>query len=308
MPTVRFEQLFDPDFSKASARNQIDAALNLIEEVRNYGLWLFARCSNRPEGGDENLAILSLYYHLIEMLDAIGVLIEECTAAPARLQLRAIFETLLGIEFILQADTVRRAHAYLVVDILNRIEFYETLDSGTEAGRLFQIAIASDPDCSRMRLPSPKREAIANLKRDLTAPLFAEAFMEYQSASRRHLEWYQLFGGPNDLRELAKRVKHEGAYEILYGGLSQTEHATDVIQRNIVDKGGRPAVRPIRSSLEMSTIVTLAVNFAIQATRLMIRRYRPGEEARFHEWNTSEISNLWRAVASGAALARPLSS
>jgi len=58
MPTERFKQFFDPDLSKASAKERTDTALALIEEIRNYGHALFARCANRPEGGDENVAIL----------------------------------------------------------------------------------------------------------------------------------------------------------------------------------------------------------------------------------------------------------
>jgi len=114
MPTEPFKQLFDPELSKAAAKDRNAAAVALIEEIRNYGHALFARCAYRPEGGDENMAILFLYYHLIEMLDAVGILVSESAPIPAELQLRAIFEALVSLSFILKADTPRRGYAYLV--------------------------------------------------------------------------------------------------------------------------------------------------------------------------------------------------
>ena len=104
MPTDPFKQLFDLELSKAAAKERIEAAVTLLEEIRNYGHMLFARCAYRPEGGDENIAILFLYYHLLEMLDAVGVLIAESAPVPAELQVRAM----------LKADTARRARRFVV--------------------------------------------------------------------------------------------------------------------------------------------------------------------------------------------------
>ncbi len=88
MPTDQFKQLFDPDLSKVSGKERIDAGVALIEEVRNYGHALFVRCAYRPEGGDENIAILFVYYHLLEMLDAVGVLVAE--SAPPQQNFRCV--------------------------------------------------------------------------------------------------------------------------------------------------------------------------------------------------------------------------
>lgn len=114
MATSPPSKLLDRDFSKAEAREQIDAAVPLLEEVVNYGLAVFARCSVRPDGRDENAAILLPFHHLLEMIDGVQVLVAAAAPIPARLPLRSAFEALLAIEYITQADTVRRAYAYLV--------------------------------------------------------------------------------------------------------------------------------------------------------------------------------------------------
>jgi hypothetical protein len=211
MPTEPFKQLFDPELSKAAAKDRIAAAVALIEEIRNYGYALFARCAYRPEGGDENMAILFLYYHLIEMLDAVGILVSESAPIPAELQVRAIFEALVSLSFILKADTPRRGYAYLVCAFAERIRFYETLDPSIPAGQRYRQALPSDPNCAWVRPATPRPEAIDNLKSGLAQPGYAEAYAEYQRLSvRRPAEWYQLFGGANILRDMAREVGREG--------------------------------------------------------------------------------------------------
>src|SRR5260370_5609101 len=180
MPTDPFKQLFDLEVSTAAAKERIEPAVALIGEIRNYGHTLFARCAYRPEGGDENIAILFLYYHLLEMLDAVGVLIAESAPVPAELQVRAMFEALVSLSFILKADTTRRAHGYLVGPFTERIRFYETLDPSTPAGQRYRQALDSDPNCAWVRPATPRPDAIERLKSGLARPRHAEAHTDSQ--------------------------------------------------------------------------------------------------------------------------------
>lgn len=298
MPTDRFKQFFDPDLSKACAKQCIDSAVALIEETRNYGHALFARCTYRPEGGDENIAILFLFYHLLEMLDAVGILIAEAAPVPAELQVRAMFEALLALSYILQTDTVRRAHGYLVAAFAERIKVYATLDPSTPAGKRYRQALASDPYCASVRIPAPRPEAIELLKSGLAKPGYAEVYAEYEKLSeRRPADWYQLFGGPRNLRELAREVHREGTYEILYSAWSILGHGKDTLLRNLVEgRSGGPAVRAIRNPETITQTVSHAVDFAYAAIRLMIQRYRPGEEVRSAEWYVRDFRDLRFAI------------
>src|SRR3984893_17327965 len=180
MPTDPFKQLFYLELSTAAAKDRIDPAVTLLEEIRNYGHMLFARCAYRPEGGDENIPILFLYYHLLEMLDAVGVLIAESDPVPAELQVRPMFDALVSLSFILKADTARRAHRYLVGAFTERIRFCETLDPSTPAGQRYRQALESDPNCAWVRPETPRPEAIERLKSGLTQPGYAEVYAGYQ--------------------------------------------------------------------------------------------------------------------------------
>ncbi len=297
MPTKPPKGLFDPDFAKAGAKPLIEIVVNLLSEVRNYGIALFAY---RPEGADENLAILLPFFHLLEMLDAIVVLTAECAPVPARLQLRSVFEALLTIEYITQTDTIQRAHAYLLADIIDRRAFYVKQDPNTSEGREFPEALAADPDCQTMTLRDipnlPRR--IKNLDEIVAKAHYKDAFQEYLRVKgrRKFVQWYELYGGPKNRRELAAILKHSGSYEILYGALSATAHAEDAVARVLTQKEGGPAARPLRSSLEIATITSMATNFAIEAARRLIRTYRPGEEQAFEKWKAREVMPHWRRL------------
>jgi hypothetical protein len=163
MPTEPFLPLFNPELQKSLVKQRIDAAVALIGELRNHGHHLFERCADQPAGGDENMVILFLFYHLVEMLDGIGVLVSEAAIPPAQLLARAEFESLLALKYVLREDTVRRAHAYLGCDALERLEFYASLDPETEQGKKLRGAMAADPDCAHMSLPAPQPQAATAL-------------------------------------------------------------------------------------------------------------------------------------------------
>src|SRR5260370_8364215 len=137
MSTKALDSLFDPDYFKVQIRPVLDIAGPLFEELRNYGLAVLARCSYRPEGGDENLAILLPYLHLLEMLDAVQILILESSITPAKLLIRSMFEALLVLEYVSRKDTIRRGLAYLFMDIISRLKSIRTLDPTTPDGKTF---------------------------------------------------------------------------------------------------------------------------------------------------------------------------
>src|SRR5208282_887938 len=104
MPTKAPQAIYSPESIKNQARPVIELANRLLGEVLHFGLTLFGRCSSLG-GGDEDLPILFVYQHLLEMLDSVAVQISECAPSPAALQLRAMFEALLTLEYITRDKT-----------------------------------------------------------------------------------------------------------------------------------------------------------------------------------------------------------
>ena len=196
-----------------------------------------------------------------------------------------------------------------MIDIIERLDFYDKLDPSTPQGQGFQKALASDADCKHMRPPAIDPGRATQLKAVLTKPLYAEAFAEYERLrrqGRRYPHWYEFYGGHRSLGGLADHLNHKGAYEVLYGGWSATSHGGDAVRRILTegDDGG-PAVWPIRNPSEIATVVNLAVTFTLDAIRLISRKYRSGEERSNAEWYVKDVRERWFAVDGIAAPSVP---
>ena len=297
MPTKPPTDLFDRDISKAIAREWIDLATPMLVEIVNHGVAAFARCSTTAKGGDEHLAILMPYRHLLEMIDGVQILLGEAAPDPAQLLLRSAFEALLTTEYITEADTVRRGHAYLVGDIRQRLATYRRMDRKTPEGKQMHERIDADESARDMRIPDiPDLDArIENLEILLKKPHWREADEQFQDLQRRLKRrplWHHLYGGPENIEFLSVHLKRGGQYEILYRQWAKRAHAADTVQRILTkgDKGG-PAFRRVRDPSEFVITVTLAVTFVLAATRRILSFYRPNEK--WEQWYFREVRDTF---------------
>ena len=88
-------------------------ACPVLREVVNYGTHIF-EAAQRNSSGSHNLPLLFSYLHVIEMADAIEVSLSNSVVQPAKTHLRSMFEAVLGIDYMVAADTKTRSLAWLV--------------------------------------------------------------------------------------------------------------------------------------------------------------------------------------------------
>src|SRR5205085_1346709 len=99
MPTKPLEAALDRDFSRVAAKELIEIASPLLQEIVNFGTNALQRCHISATGGeDEDIAALLLYRQIIEFTDGIEVLVSQACVVPAIPLLRASFEASLALE------------------------------------------------------------------------------------------------------------------------------------------------------------------------------------------------------------------
>ena len=304
MPTKQFEPLLYRELRKVEAKKIIEIASPLLQEEINYATNAFQRCQESAVGAaaDEPLPMLASYYHVIGMTDGIEVLISQSCAVPAIPLLRSSFEALLTIEYILEGDYQRRAFAWLVCYVHNRLSQYEMLDPSHQKGKEFLVTFAVDSVSKYMKLPSFPNlaKAIQNLQSLLNNPNYKVADCEYQrlkSKRKRKPNWYSLFGGPSNLRDLAKHLNWGAQYDILYRSWSSIAHVDDLSQFITQTKRGSPAFHPIRNHEELKLFSVIASSFILHATMKMIGKFRPGENASVGRWYVKEARKQHLALA-----------
>ena len=85
-----------------------------------------------------------LMRHAIESLDGVSVLLSKGCSQPCQPLLRSALEASLGIFYILEADTKRRALAYQVAHAHKKIKLYERADPTTAAGKELRAVLKDD--------------------------------------------------------------------------------------------------------------------------------------------------------------------
>jgi hypothetical protein len=284
MPTAPLESILYRELSKAQAKPDIELASGVLQELVNFASNALVRCATSTEGEEnEDLAVLSLYRHIMEMTDGVEVLISESGVTPAVPLIRSSFEALISMEYIVEDDAryLTRSLAWLVDYVHQRLHLYESLDPSTSRGQEFRQALNQDNTVKTIAIPlQPSvKQAIGNLQDLLAKPQLAAIHLELTQLKGQR-KWYRLYAGPDNIRELAHHVGRGAQYDFLYRYWSRVSHAHDFAPFIASTPDGRPAIRGIRDPSDLKNVANFAASFMLGATRVLIGKFRPGEDIR----------------------------
>jgi len=302
MPTKPLETVLYRELSIIQAKEIINIASPLLSEIVNYGSNVIIRCATAVKGKEnENLAPIALYRHILELVDGVDVLISKACPAPAIPLLRSSFEALLSLEYITEkSDTyVQRSLSWIFNYAKHRKEIYETLLLTTDLGKEFHKSIEEDKMMRDFPLPPSDKvqEAIDNLENFTEREQFNEVRIEFNRLKKkfgRRLHWYALFDGPTSLYKLAKHLKRNAQYDVLYKEWSFSTHAMDFQFFIGHTPDGEPGIRGLRDVSTISEVTFFACTLLIDSTRLLLNQFRPGET--WGNWYKSEVRDRYRFI------------
>lgn len=274
----------------------------IIEECVNFGTHILVWCSEKPKKDGSDSTIILIFRHIIENLDAITVLIKHGCADPTEPLLRSIFEALIGLEYILEKDTLQRALSYKVAHAHRQISLYKKLDPTTDQGKQFKKILSNDSSLKNMVLPDvDTNKLIANLENMLRKPQYISVNKEwknYKKANKGNPNWFSLFGGPRNINTLAYHVNRGGLYEFLYRIWSQSVHVTGVIRNITRDDSGNGAIIGLRNPKNIQVYSSLSLSMSIAVYAKMIKYYNPNKEKDFREWYIKNIRECYLDLSS----------
>lgn len=280
MPTEPHETILNRDILKEPSLQgtPLDEASAAIREAVSYATSALNRCQESPRGQEEeSLPVLACFFRIIQMTDAVEVLLSRGCGPPASLLVRSSFEAKLAMEYILERDSSRRAFAWLAFHVLRRIKELEKLgrDEFSEilsADGLDGIAASEVPEI---------RIAIDQLRSVLKRPGYRQAHRAYErmriARKDGRLEWYSLYDGPTTARGLAKGLRQATTYETLYRSASAVGHGQDICHLLFPVKGEPSVFAHTRDPLKILPVATAALPFIVTATHLILKEFRPDE-------------------------------
>ncbi|MEO8276376.1 MAG: DUF5677 domain-containing protein [Thermoanaerobaculia bacterium] len=290
MPTDPLKMVLDRDLAMAEARETIEIAAPLLRELVNHGTNAYIRCqalTDRTGSVDEDLAAFTLYRQVLELTDGIEVLVSNSCPVAAIPLVRSSFEAVLGLEFILRAESGQRGLAWLCGYLVRKQKFYKSLDETTPQGaeyrKRFELEIGRAPG-----IPSAwVKHGLAGVAASIAMDHLKDLFAEVKSAINENQHWYSIRGGPKDLSGLADHLGHSIEYKTFYTRWSRFAYAGDLAAFLARDPAGEGAVATMRSSSSLQELAAGSVTIALRATKLMVHHYRDGE--RLEVWYEREI-------------------
>jgi hypothetical protein len=302
MPTEPHHDVLYRELSLVQLRELRPSPTTLLQEVVNFGTNAFIRCLSSA-GKEENihLAPFAIYRQLLEYTDGTEIIISNAAPSSSIPLLRSSFEALLALEFILEDNSCyeSRSLSWLAGYVRETLRFYKSLIPKTTEGAQFLEAVTQDKSVRNFPLP-PKNDvvkAIENLDQLLSREQFQVIIQEYDR-HKKEPHWYSLFSGPENIYKLARHLKRTAQYDVLYRGWSMSAHAQDFRSFLAPDKSAqtpKAAIRGLRDLTNSYQVTTFAVTFLIDATRLLLDKYHPGED--WSTWYFREVRDAYTQSA-----------
>lgn len=265
----------------------------LIEEVIRYSSNVLECCARSPKGGSIDATILVLFRHILEMQDAIAVLVRASCVEPAKALLRSLFEGMLGIEYVLADDTGNRSLAYQVAHLHRQITFCRNFNRRTPEGEQFARKVESDPVSQWLKfdpkdLVRQEKLSVNALARDPLVPVEQEWQSTAKRLGRKHLDWFSLWGGPTSVEGLAQHLNFAASYQVFYRDWSGLVHAADGLSRLSLGPG-EATLRPLRDTTALYEVALMAVLLGIRALRKVFGFYFPDRQSDLKQWYLSSM-------------------
>ncbi len=306
MPTEPDKNIFDPEPFIEVGKPAIELASQTLREAFNFGTNLYEKCRMTSKAdADEAFPVLALFLHILQMIDSAEVLISNICVEPTKLLIRSAFEAKLGLEFMNETMARTKGIAWIIRNILDRIEFRERHSKENEKGKDFFDTLDQEgfEGFEDILPPTPEipSDYIDHLKKSLEKPGYADVYAEYQrlGEKRKRVEWYSLYDGPTNIRELAEYLKQRTVYDSLYRSWSKQSHAASSDHLTLILEESKSVLGPIRYPMDIAHVSNFALGILLQSDIVMIHRFLSGDLRRFSKWYRTEIWQKQLALLNG---------
>jgi hypothetical protein len=283
VPEREFEGLLQRERAIADVNEHLKVWADLMRDVVNYGTNLIPRCFGSSSRTLADAVILGvLLRQAVAMLDGAEVLLSNGAVHAAKLQMRALLESVLYIDWILLSDTDRKADYYYVHNLRRKRLWAERIQGTSAAGQDFIATMnAIGVPLSQEAAGSAKEQA-AEIDRVLAQPKFSRISLDFDNHRRGKNDpsWYVPLG-PRSLRAIAKDVGKLAEYVMLYSGASEVMHGSNY-EQHVIFSAGKITFTPIRYLKEFGTLYHFSVTFAFHTYRRILETYRAGEIPAFN--------------------------
>jgi len=201
IPDDPHKGLLDDENATAWASEQLKPWTNLLRDLANYGSNLIPRAYSSSDRKLTDVVVIgALLRQVVAMVDAIEILLCKSAIHAATLQLRALFEASIYIDWILAADGENKSAYYYVHNLLRRRLWAMRVQTGTPESMSFSEVMKKDGLPLDNTLANEGKRLVKEIDRVLLQPRFLTvrtALQEWKKQNSRKPAWYSPFGVKN---------------------------------------------------------------------------------------------------------------
>jgi hypothetical protein len=275
-----FKALLNRDETIANVKEHLSPWLDLLRDLSNYGSNLIPRCFSSSARGLKDAVVLgTLLRQIVTMLDGVEVLLSNGAPYTAQLQLRALLEASIYIEWILESDGDKKAAYYYVRNLRRKRMWASRTQPGSAESDEFIAMMVKDVGLRiDARVREVSKQQLQEIDRVLSQPSFAQInkdFDKHRKRTKYDPAWYVPLG-QRSLGSIARSVGKASLYTIVYSGASEVMHSSSYEHHMKIGKG-ELTFQPIRSIEGFESVFRFAVAIVLSTFRRVLEEYRDGE-------------------------------
>lgn len=292
VPENEFRPLLDRDHVVEDIAKHLKPWTDLIHDLASYGSNLVPRCYGSSEKGLKEMIVLAILLpQAVAMLDGVDILLANGSPHAANLQMRALFEASVHIDWILLNDAERKAQYYYVHNLRRKRVWALRTQPESEESKEFLNMLEKVGIKIGDEVRASAAQRVQEIDRILSQPTFASISSDiekFRHGKKFDPAWYVPLG-ERSLRSMARTVGKSSLYMIFYSGASEVMH-TSSYERHVKIGEGELTFQPIRSVEGFENVFRPSVIIALATFRRILQEYRDGELPAF----SRKYSEKWK--------------
>lgn len=277
--------LLDRKSVTADVEKHLTPWLDSMRDLVSYGTNLIVRCVGDSQRQTKDRVVLTiLLRQAVAMLDSVEVQLSKGCTHTANLQMRALFEASVYIEWILAGDSERKARYYHVHNLRRKRMWANRTQPGSPEATDFAAEMGKYGLKISDELRKKSLEQIQEIDRILAQPELAAINADFEAIKtirglKRDVAWYVPLG-PKSFAAIARATGDAALYVILYSGASEVMHSSSDDQ-HVEFEAGKLTIKQIRSLAGFEPVFRFSLGIALHLYRTILKEYRPGELTNF---------------------------
>ena len=278
-------------------KQQLSQLADLIEgfNMTAGDMWIYKKNSSVILKTD--LAALLLFRQILEMGDAISILIRTGCINAAKPLVRSLLEYYFQLTYLLKDDEERKALQFLYHYEMRLKEYYENLAFPQKGGSYFE-KLKNDKHLKDEDISDEQKKIYSENVKKIEAvlngdenKLISEEYLRIENKKQNPKTgkkgkvsyWYELFDGPTSVEGISVQLKEAALYQFIYRSCSSYSHGEDIVHANLESNDEDTfIVSPLRDLRQLS-IVGNNILLLIELSCLIFLKKKIGDKKLFAE-------------------------